>query len=300
MNLSQLRAFDAVVRTGSFTAAAERLFVSQPAVTNHVKALEAYYEVSLFQRHGRGVEPTELGLKLARISRQLFGLEEEAVEILQAHKALRTGTLRIASDGPYVAIPLVKNFKEHYPGVQVSVTIGSTPSVMAALLDERCDIAVQSEAPSDDRLHVLTLTHHPIIVFVSTAHPWAQSARRSISIRELDGAPVIIREPGSTTRGIFEAGCRDVGVSPDYTIETTSRETVKEAVAAGLGIGIIAEPELRPDPRFWPLEIEDLDLEYTEHLICLARRRELRVVREFMNGAARVPLSAGGAGPELG
>ena len=70
MNLSQLRAFDAVVRTGSFTAAAERLFVSQPAVTNHVKALEAYYAVSLFQRHGRGVEPTELGLKLAGVSRE--------------------------------------------------------------------------------------------------------------------------------------------------------------------------------------------------------------------------------------
>ena len=115
MNLSQLRAFDAVVRTGSFTAAAERLFVSQPAVTNHVKALEAYYEVSLFQRHGRGVEPTELGLKLAELSRRLFGLEEEAVEILQAHKALRTGSLRIASDGPYLAIPLVEAFKSRFP-----------------------------------------------------------------------------------------------------------------------------------------------------------------------------------------
>ena len=290
MNLSQLRAFDAVVRTGSFTAAAERLFVSQPAVTNHVKALEAYYEVSLFQRHGRGVEPTTLGHRLAEISRQLFGMEEEAVEILQAHKKLEAGNLRIASDGPYVVIPLVKAFKQKYPGVQVSVQILNTREVLATLLDERCDIAVQAEAPDDDRLHALPLTKNRIIVFVNAAHEWATAGRDNISVQELQGAPVIVREHGSTTRKIFEQGCQSAGVVPNYTLETTSRETVKEAVAARLGVGIVAEPELRPDPRFRPLFFNDADLVYTERVICLARRRGLRAIREFMRGAAAVDL----------
>jgi aminoethylphosphonate catabolism LysR family transcriptional regulator len=290
MNLSQLRAFDAVVRTGSFTAAAQRLFVSQPAVTNHVKALEAYYEVALFQRHGRGVEPTELGRELAEISRRLFGMEEEAVEILQAHKTLRTGTLRIASDGPYIAIPLVKAFKARFPEIQVSVNIHNTRDVLATLLDERCDIAVQAQTPVDERLYSLPLARHRIIVFVSADHAWAKSGRSSISIHDLHGAPVILREHGSTTRQVFETGCLSAGVEPDYTLETTSRETVKEAVAAGLGIGVVAGPELRPDPRFHPLSINDIDLEYIEQVTCLARRQGLRVVREFMSGAQSVNL----------
>jgi len=291
VNLSQLRAFDAVVRTGSFTAAAERLFVSQPAVTNHVKALEAYYEVSLFQRHGRGVEPTALGHRLAEITRQLFGMEAQAVEILQAHKTLETGNLRIASDGPYVVIPLVKAFKEKFPGVQVSVQILNTREVLAALLDERCDIAVQAEAPDDDRLHALPLTKNRIIVFVSASHEWAVAGRDNISVQELQGAPVIVREHGSTTRKIFEQGCQGACVMPNYTLETTSRETVKEAVAAGLGVGIVAESELRPDSRFHPLFVNDIDLVYTERVICLARRCGLRAIREFMRGAAAADLN---------
>ena len=291
MNLSQLRAFDAVVRTGSFTAAAQRLFVSQPAVTNHVKALEAYYEVSLFQRHGRGVEPTELGRELAEISRRLFGLEEEAADVLKAHKKLITGTLRIASDGPYVSIPLVKAFKARFPGVQVSVTIANTRDVMASLIDERCDVAVQADAPSDERLHVVTLGTCKIVVFVNVDHRWALAQRAEISITELDGEPVVVREHGSTTREVFEGSCKAAGVRPNFTLETTSRETVKEAVAAGLGVGIIAGPELRPDPRFHPLEISDAEMSYTEQMICLERRQGLRVVREFMQHAQDVELS---------
>ncbi len=68
---------------------------------------------------------------------------------------------------------------------------------------------------------------------------------------------------------------------PDYVIETTSRETVKEAVAAGLGIGVISEAELRQDPRFWPLKVSDAELSYTEHVVCLERKKNLRLISEF-------------------
>ena len=286
MNLSQLRAFDAVIRTGSFTAAAARLHVSQPAVTNHIKTLEDYYEVALFSRQGRGVKPTELGEQLAAISRRLFTLEEEANDLLQTNKALQRGTLRIAADGPYILMPLVSAFRQRFPGVRIAMTVASTREVQAALLSERCDVTVHGCRDDDPLLHVVPLSAFSITVVAAISHPWAMASRTMLSISELDGEALIVREKGSISRRVLEQACRDAGVKPDFVIETTSRETVKEAVAAGLGIGFISAAELRPDPRLWPMKIEDSELQYTEYVMCLKRRRKLRVVREFLRVTA--------------
>ena len=80
----------------------------------------------------------------------------------------------------------------------------------------------------------------------------------------------------------FDTACAEAGIEPEYFIETTSRETVKEAVAAGLGIGIISEAELRSDPRLWPVRLTGTDLRYTERVVSLQRRRTLAVIREFL------------------
>ncbi len=281
MNLSQLRAFDMVARTGSFTAAAKAMHVTQPAVTNHIRALEDYYGVALFRRVGRGVEPNELGRALADLSRQLFTLEEEATDLLQASKALRRGTLRIGADGPYILIPLVAAFRQRFPGVRVGLTVGNTQKVQEALMNERCDVTIQAQLERDERLHVQTLSSYKVIVFVSTSHPLAKAERSEIRMKELDGAPVILRERGSSARRMFDQATKQAGVRPDYVIETTSRETVKEAVAAGLGIGVISEAELRQDSRFWPLRVKDADMTYTEYVVCLERKKNLRLLSEF-------------------
>jgi aminoethylphosphonate catabolism LysR family transcriptional regulator len=292
MNLSQLRAFDMVARTGSVTAAAKRLHVSQPAVTSHIRALEDYYGVSLFRRQGRGVEANELGRALAELSRQLFTVEEEASDLLQASKTLRRGTLRIAADGPYILIPLVADFRKRFSGVRVILTIGNTRDVQQALLNERCDVTIQAQLDRDARFHVQPLGSYSIIVFVNTSHPWAVSKRRSISVGELAGEPVIAREMGSSTRRVFERVCKRARFDPDYVIETTSRETVKEAVAAGLGIGVVSEAELRVDPRFWPLRVNDAELDYTEYAVCLERKKNLRLVSEFFRLAESITQNA--------
>ena len=121
MNLLQLKVFDAVVRAGSVTQAARRLHVTQPAVTNHIKALEDRYDINLFRREGRTLVPNRLGEELAEISGRLFALEEEAVDLLEATRDLKRGTVRIASDGPYLLVPIVKAFRERFPGVRVGL-----------------------------------------------------------------------------------------------------------------------------------------------------------------------------------
>ena len=282
MNLVQLRAFDAVARAGSITEAARRLHVTQPAVTSHVKTLEHTYDVALLRRRGRGVEPTELGHSLAAISRELFAAEDRAVELLRAHERLTRGTLRIAADGPYIAVPLVAEFRSRFPGVRVSVEIASTARVQASLEAERCDISIQGNLVEADALHVVELTDFDIIAFVNRDHPWALDGRESVPFREMDRQPVIAREPGSTMRQRFDAACAEARIEPEYFIETTSRETVKEAVAAGLGIGLISEAELRPDPRLWRVRLAGTSLRYTEHVVCLRRRRTLAAIREFL------------------
>ena len=282
MNLVQLRAFDAVARTGSITEAARRLFVTQPAVTSNIKTLEATYDVALLRRRGRGVEPTELGRSLAAISRELFALEDRASELLRAHERLTEGTLQIAADGPYIAVPLVAEFRRRFPGVRVSVEIASTARAQERLAAERCEISIQGSIVEDDALHVVDLSEFDIIAFVNRDHPWALDRRKTVPFVEIDRHPVIAREAGSTMRRRFDAACAEADIEPEYFIETTSRETVKEAVAAGLGIGLISEAELRPDPRLWPVRLSGTDLRYTERVVCLRRRRTLAVIREFL------------------
>ena len=288
MNLVQLRAFDAVARTGSVTEAAARLFVTQPAITSHIKALENTYDVSLLRRRGRGVTPTELGHSLAAISRELFSLEEHAVELLRAHERLTRGTLHIAADGPYIAVPLVAAYRGRFPGVRVTVEISSTARVQDMLLTERCDVSIQGSLVEDDALHVVELDEFEIIAFVNRDHSWAVDGRETIPFAEIDRHPVIAREPGSTTRRRLDAACAEAGIEPEYFLETTSRETVKEAVAAGLGIGVISEAEMRPDPRLWPVRLSGPDLRYIERVVCLGRRRTLPAIREFLHIAAEV------------
>ena len=285
MNLVQLRAFDAVARSGSITEAARRLYVTQPAVTSHIKALEHTYDIALLRRRGRGVEPTEIGHSLAAISRELFALEDRAVELLRAHERLTRGMLRIAADGPYIAVPLVAEFRRRFPGVRVSMEIASTAQVQARLVAEHCDVSIQGSLVEDGALHVVDLGGFDIIAFVNLDHPWARGRRETVPFAEMDGRPVIAREAGSTMRRRFDAACDEAGIEPEYFIETTSRETVKEAVAAGLGIGLISEAELRPDPRLWPVRLTGTDLRYTERVVCLQRRRTLAVIREFLRVA---------------
>src|SRR6218665_1196580 len=115
MRLTQLRSFHAVATEGSFTRAAQALHVSQPTVTTQVAQLEALYKVELFHRTGRRTRPTEIGERLFHLSRQIFGLEQEAVQVLQDAGELRTGHLRVAAVGPSHVTRMLVGFNQRYP-----------------------------------------------------------------------------------------------------------------------------------------------------------------------------------------
>ena len=280
MNYAQIRAFQAVATEGSFTKAARLLGVSQPAVTIQVKALEEGFGVTLLDRRGHQVTVTDLGRQLLEITRRVFGLEQEAEELLSAARELRGGYLKVGADGPYFVMGFLAAFIALYPGVRVAVTMGNSQAVLQDLFEFRTDVAVLARIDDDQRLHAIPHTRQPVVVFVPSGHEWAN--RRSIKLAELEGRAMVLREGGSSTRQVFETALAEAGVKPRVVLEIGSREALHEAVAAGLGIGVISKAELGRDPRLRAIRISDARLESREYVVCLNERRKLRTVQAFL------------------
>ncbi|AZC51659.1 LysR substrate-binding domain-containing protein [Pseudomonas chlororaphis] len=281
MNLFQLRAFDAVAREGSFTRAAARLFISQPAVTGHIKALEEHYQITLLRRTARRVELTEEGTKLAAITRAMFGLAEEAQAMLEANRQLLTGRLEVAADGPHMVMPMLASLRERYPGITVNLRLGNAQETLAALLSEHADVAVLTEVEPRKGLHLQSLGESRICALVPQGHPWLAEPE-GVRLERLDQVIMVLREPGSITRRTFDTACAQAGINPKVLLELDSREAVTEAVAAQLGVGVVSSLELSPDPRVRALPIIGEGLLNRHMLGCLERRRELRLIQAFL------------------
>ena len=278
---AHLRSFHAVATHGSFTRAAEMLNITQPTLSGQVKELEERYGTKLFVRHGRRVELTDIGQSAFNITRQLFRHEEEVEHLLQSARALTSGELRVAADSPYIATPLLAQFQRLYPGIQISIQYGNSQQLMSWIDSRRCDVAfLPNIPPGDDKLYSIPLVPDRLVVFVSQEHEWAE--RRAVAIEDLLSQRVILREQGSRTRSIFEEAIADAGLQLDNVMEISGREGVREAVAAGFGVGIVAENELLADSRLRALPVNNAELAHAEYVVCLQEMRSLRVNDAFL------------------
>jgi aminoethylphosphonate catabolism LysR family transcriptional regulator len=279
MNHAQMKAFHAVAREGGFSAAARALGLTQPTLTVQVRALEEAYNVPLFHRRGRQVSLTRAGEELYTLTQRYFSVEREAGEFLRAEGGLSQGRVSIAADGPFHLMPLIGAISDELPGLEIVVSVGNSEAVVRALLDYEAEFGLLSEYRMDDRLAVLSASRHPIVLMMPAGHEWA--GRSGISITELHGAPMVLREKGSSTRRTFETALAAAVITPKVVLEIGSREAVREAVAAGLGLGVVQEPELGEDARIAAAPIEGADLQATELIVCLEERRESPVMRRL-------------------
>lgn len=279
MRLTQLRSFHAVATSGSFTKAAESLNVSQPTVTTQVGQLEALYKVELFHRTGRRVRPTELGDRLLQMSRQIFSLESESVQLLRDAGELRSGHLRVAAVGPSHVTEMLVGFHQRYRGVKLSVSTGNSQDVLDRLLDYSADVGVLAQAFKDNRFVSVPYSEHPVIVFCSASHRFAK--RRTIRTSELQGESLILRERGSTTRKAIESALAAAKVECEVVMEVASREIIREAVMQGLGVAAVSEVEYVPGPGLHAVRISDAAIRTYAHVVCLAERRDTRLIRTF-------------------
>ena len=281
MNVSGLRAFHAVAEAGSFTRAAAATGLSQPTLSSQVRLLELSHEASLFDRKGRGVLLTPLGKKLLDVTTRLFAAEDDARALLEGARTLRSGHLRVAADSATHVMPLLSALRKRHHGLTFSLSIDNSTNVLQQLLDYGADIGVTARATSDPRLHSVLLRRDRLMLFAPQGHPLAAS--RSIPMADLGGQDLVIRETGSITREVFESRLAEASVRPGVLVEVQGREAVREAVAAGFGIGIVFDSEFTIDPAFVPIEITDADLDVAEYVVCLESRRKLPLLRGFLD-----------------
>src|SRR5262245_3042726 len=148
MNLTQLRAFHAVARHQSFTAAARALHVSQPAVTIQVRGLEQDHDVELLVRRPRSVDLTPAGRALFAVAEQLFACEERAARLLGEAGALRAGALRIGADNPHLLMPLLVDLRRRLPEIELEASFGNSRAIAEQLARFDVDVALVTSPPT--------------------------------------------------------------------------------------------------------------------------------------------------------
>jgi aminoethylphosphonate catabolism LysR family transcriptional regulator len=288
MTPSQLRAFHLVAESGSFSAAARQSGLSQPNLSGQVTALEKAYGVRLFDRRGRTVLPTETGRQLHGVTARLFALQDEARALLEGEQTLTRGHLRIAADSAHHVVPIMAALRKR-ASLTFALAIDNSAIVLERLLRHEADVAVMAKSVSDPRLHALRLRSDRLILFVPARH--ALAGRRRVPLSALADQELVLRERGSITREVLEQAMAAADIRPGAIVEVQTREGVREAVAAGFGIGAVFESELGDDRRFRPVAVADADLGVAEYAVCLQERRRVALVRAFMDEALRLGSS---------
>lgn len=281
----QLRAFHAVATYGGFSKAARQLNISQPAISDQVRKLEGWFNIRLFERKRRSVVPTELGFRLFELTKRMFELEKEAMELLSESEALRTGSLRMAADAPLHSVNLIGAFRKAYPGISIKLSIGNGDEVLSALYEFNADIAVLADVPEDDQFQIIPLRTDPLVAFVDNSHPWAD--RKKITLKELCTTPLVMREAGSKTRMLLENELSERQIDYEIALEAEGPAAAREAVAAGIGVGVVSQADFGFDTRLTSLTLSDCDCTMTENLVCLKERAKLRTVAAFWEIAAK-------------
>ena len=290
MRLTQLRSFHAVACAGGFTGGAKLLHISQPTVTTQVRFLEDTYGAELFYRRGRKVTLTPLGAQLFELAHRIFALESETVHLLQDSGELKSGHLRVGAVGPFHVTEMLVGFNRRFPGMQVSVRVGNSQAVLQALVDYQTDVAVLAQFTDDSRFHSVPYSRHPIVIFMHRKHRLA--GRKSIRIAELEGERMILREEGSTTRKALDDALANAGVRARVVMEIGSREAIREAVIKGVGIAAVSQIEYIPDPDLRVIKVSDAVMYTHAHVVCLAERRNARLVNAFLDIVAQMQKSA--------
>ncbi len=251
MDTRQLAAFCAVVERRSFSQAAERLGVTQPAVSLQVRGLEKRLGVQLLDRSGRRVEPTEAGLRLFQSAQRLLQLEEQMLDDVAVDgTGALTGELSIgASTGPAaVAVPvLLCEFQAQHPDLHVSLEVHGTQAVVDLVAERGLELGIVGAARRHRAVKFEPILEDEVILICPPGHAFAG---RTISVDELRAETLILMQEGAGVRQMVEDELRGRGVRlRDFAIslELGLQESVRSAVLAGYGVTFISRTAVESD-----------------------------------------------------
>lgn len=261
MNITfrQMRLFLALADTGSVGAAARALHVTQPTASMQLREITSAVGLPLYEVISRKVHLTDAGRALALAARDIAQRWESFEQLVSGTQGLTRGKLRVAvvSTAKYFMPRLVGAFCHDYPDIDASLEILNRDGVVQRLRENRDDLYVMSMPPSDIGLHDDVIMPNPLVLIAPSEHPLAR--RRSVVQADLASQRFILRERGSGTRMAVDRHFRRRRFRPDIRLELGSNEAVKEAVAGGLGIGVISRHSLHGLRQEHGVRIVDVD-----------------------------------------
>ena len=241
INLDQLRVFQAVAQSGSFTRAADVVHLTQPGISKHVKQMEQSFGTSLFDRSGRKATLTEAGAILFEATQGVMAIIDVAEQRIEDLKGLRGGRLRLGTSFPigvYLLPQILARFRKKYPGIEVNLNITVSGMIGPKVLASEIDLGLASYEPRDSRLVARAFMTDELVAIVPRDHKLAH--KRHITPQQLTEDTFIVAAPGGGTRTLLEERLRDQGIVLEKVLDFGNLEGVKHAVEAGLGISIQA------------------------------------------------------------
>lgn len=240
LSLRQLIILEAVARCGSFSAASRELHLTQPAVSMQIRQLEETLGLALFEQVGRRIHLTEAGREVLATSR---AISRELADLEQTLARLRGGeggnlVLSAASSASYLATRLVAAFRRAHPGVRVSLNAVNRETLLRHLAENTVDLVLMGRPPEGGDLEATPVLDNPLVVIAARSHPLA--GVKNIPLARLAEEPFIGREPGSGTRNAVERFFEANGLTLGVAMEMNKNEAVKQAVQAGLGVGVVS------------------------------------------------------------
>lgn len=237
MNLHHLAIFHAIAETGSISASAERMHISQPAISRQLKEFERRMGVVLFERLPRGMRLTQPGEALHNYSARLFEIARTAEAAVRELSDARQGHVSIGASntvGTYILPSLLARFRRSHPSIGISMFVGNTEQVSQGVHDLRFMLGFIEGPLHVPDLRVDRFIEDEIVPVASSDHPL--SGKKRLLPADLSGQPLLMREPGSGTRELVETRLQRHGVRPGYIVEFGSTEAIKQAAIHGGGV----------------------------------------------------------------
>ncbi|MFI5011780.1 MAG: LysR family transcriptional regulator [Hyphomicrobiales bacterium] len=285
LNPDQLRTFADVIALGSFSAAAERLHLTQPAVSQQVRQLERRLSLKLVERLGRRARPTPAGVELLGHIERIDASVAAALDAMARHATGALGRVRIGTGATaciHLLPPMLRDLRKRLPSLDIAVTTGNTAQILKLLEDNAVDVGLVTMPARGRALSITALLDDE---FVAIASPDAVELPARVTPAALATRPVVLYEPGAHTRRIVDQWCARAGIALKPIMELGSVEAIKELVGAGLGYGVLPRMAVSNAQNRGKLVVRSLTPPLSRKLALVLRRdkRLDRALREVAN-----------------
>lgn len=276
ISLAALRCLVAVAEGGSLSRAAEHLGISQPTVSVTLAGLERAAGTLLLHRRPR-VALTDAGREMLVRARLVLSRMQELEGAVSAFRGLQRGSLAIGFSTPAYAMPVIAAFLRSHPAISIRTRLGNTAGLLDALAACEIEVAIMTLIDPVEGMACLKVADQRLVACMPR-----HGAPRRISLAHLAAGPLVLREKGSMTRLMLERALASQGLAPQVRLEVGSREAAREAIAAGIGIGVVLDGELGGDSRLAVVPIDAPPIRGGVYAVALPESLDLPAVRAFI------------------